>query len=287
MTATDLSYDDQALLRAYPGADVVFDRAFVALPQSDTPGTPETLGAALDHPGPDGRGWPVILFATGSTSFEGAGLVAGWIRDRIPAALVAPNTHLVPGRPRYRSPAAAAVYDSVHALRRMELDYTVARLARHAAFDLSRLTVVGVSEGAVAAATWAPHRNDPRLLIAWSVEDSYFARDFRLPDDPATPILNLMGWRDRFFGATDSLSAESRAGRPTDGHGAARLAAYERARVVLYPSAGHRLLHHPQTRADVVAFLADQMAPRTQTPAPDPGRPFPDHQPDFQPRSPT
>src|SRR5690606_7757764 len=141
---------------------------------------------------------------------------------------------------RYRSPAAATVYGRVHALRRMELDYTVARLARHAAFDLSRLVVVGVSEGAVAAATWAPHRNHPRLLIAWSVEDGYFASGFPLPEEPATPILNLMGWRDRFFGATDSLSAEGRAGRQIHGHGAARLAAYERARVILYPSAGHR-----------------------------------------------
>lgn len=241
------------LLRAYPGAEVVFERAFVSLPGDQAAGTPADLGAVMDRAGPQGAGWPVILFATGSRSFEAPALLAGWIRAAgLQAALVAPCTHLVPGRPRYHSPADAAVYARVHALRRAELDYVAARLAGHAAFDLSRVIVAGVSEGAVAAASWATERPFPRLLISWSIEDTYFARNVPLPLDPSTPILNLMGWQDSYFGARDSLSSAEQ----VQGHGASRLAGYPRARVILYPSAGHRLFDHNQTRDDVVAFLA-------------------------------
>ncbi len=246
---------DHALLRAYPGAEVVFDRAFVALPGGRR-GTPSDLSHAMDRAGPGGTGWPVILFATGSRSFETPALLADWMRAAgLKAALVAPCTHLVPGRPRYHSPADAAVYAQVHALRRAELDYVAARLAGHGAFDLTRVIVAGVSEGAVAAASWAPDCRFPRLLMSWSIEETYFARDVALPRDPSTPILNLMGWQDGYFGARDSLSAAEQ----VLGHGASRLAGYPQSRVILYPSAGHRLFDHPQTRDDVVAFLAQQL----------------------------
>ncbi|MEZ5752153.1 MAG: hypothetical protein R3D60_09330 [Paracoccaceae bacterium] len=252
---------DHDLLRAYPGAEVVFDDAFVALPGAT--GTPASLSGAIRSACESGRSWPVVLLATGSRSFESPPILARWLRHAgIEAALIAPATQRVPNRPRYVSPTDAEIYAEVHRLRRWELDYTLARLAGHRCFDCSRLVVMGLSEGGVAAATWRPTCNAPRLVMAWGIEDSYFARSFDLPQDKTTPILNLMGWQDAYFGPHESLSARD----GVRGHGAERLATYPNARVVLYPSAGHKLLEHPQTAEDVVTFLRRHLT-TTETPS--------------------
>lgn len=253
-------FPDHDLLRAYPGAEVVFDEAFLASPVGN--GTPVTLYDACQSAGAAGAKWPVVVMATGSRSFESPRVIAGCLRDAgIEAALIAPATQCVPNRPRYVSPGDAEVYDQVHRLRRSELDYTLSRLASYPCFDLSRLVVMGVSEGGVAAATWRPDCEAPRLVIAWGMERSYFVNDFELPRRRSTPILNLMGWQDAYFGSRDSLSAPD----GVHGHGAPALTEYPNARVIIYPYAGHKLLDYPPAVDDVAEFLRRHLCPAART----------------------
>lgn len=239
------------LLSHWPGAEITFDRAWLSLADGRAGEfadlAPELDPAAL-------RDMPLVLFQTGSAERGQDKALAEWFRG-MGLAFLAPRTHLLAGRPSYRSPAPMAVYERVHALRRMELDYTLARLEAAGLFDLTRLGVIGLSEGAVAAATWQPERKCPRVVLAWSMEDSYFGREMTFPQDLTCPILNVIGGSDPFFGAEDSLASIEQ----VSGHAGRVLRAYPEAKVILYPNCGHRVADDPRCPGDVRRFLADSL----------------------------
>lgn len=234
------------LLSRWPGAEAVFDDAWLALPDG-TAGEFKTVSRRLARYA--STPLPVVLFLTGSAERGQDKAVAAWFAGE-PVAFIAPRTHRIPGRPAYVSPAPAAVYEQIHALRRAEIDYTLERLSGQAGVDLSRLCLVGLSEGAVAAASWAPERAIPRVVMSWPMEDCYFGRGIPLPAPCETPILNIMGGRDPYFGARGSLASAE----PVCGHGGAALAGYPRAKVVIYPHCGHRVADDPRCALDVRDF---------------------------------
>lgn len=235
------------LLTEWPEAEVVYDRGWLSLPDGRA-GELRVLLTNLDRTAL--RDLPVVMFQTGSAERGQDIALAKWFTG-LGVAFFAPRTHLLPNRPSYQSPAPLAVYQHVHHLRRLELDYCRDRLRQDGLFDTSRLCVIGLSEGAVAAATWETSRPYPRVVLAWSMEDSYFGRDMTFPQDLACPILNIIGGKDPFFGAEDSLASVEQ----VRGHGAAQLADYPNAKVILYPGCGHRVCDDAQCQADVVAFV--------------------------------
>ncbi|MDQ2067940.1 hypothetical protein Q9295_16320 [Xinfangfangia sp. CPCC 101601] len=239
------------LIALWPGAEVVFDRAWLSLPDGRAG---ELSDLALDPAAL--ADLPLVIFQTGSTDRGQDKAVAQWFNG-LGLAFLAPRSHLVPNRISYQSPAPMEVYQRVHDLRRKEIDYCLYRLQKAGLFDLDRLAVIGLSEGAVAAATWRPQRNCPRVILAWSMEDSYFGRDMTFPHDINCPILNVIGAKDPFFGAQGSLASTDQ----VIGHGAEVLADYPNTKVILYPNCGHRVADDPQCEADVVNFVVQHLAP--------------------------
>lgn len=194
----------------------------------------------------------IVMFLTGSRQRGQDAQFADWMPDLSGWLMVAPNTHALSARPSYTSPAEQSVYAQVHHLRVAEIEYCLLRLqALPACADLP-LAIVGLSEGAVAALAWRPENPATRVCLAWPCETTYFGELPRLPDDLDTPILNIMGGSDTYFGVENSLSAQ--AGSPK-GHGAQSLSEHANAKVIIYPKWGHRILDHPQTRGDVMGFL--------------------------------
>jgi len=235
------------LLLAWPEAAIVYDRAWLSLPDGRA-GELRDLARDLDPA--TLRDLPVVVFQTGSADRGQDKAIARWFADR-ELAFIAPRTHLIAGRPSYESPAPLEVYHRVHELRRLEIDYVLARLEGDGLFDLSRLCIMGLSEGAVAAATWAPDRTCPRVIMAWSMEETYFARDLVFPAMSCTPMLNIIGGKDPFFGAHDSLASVEQVA----GHGAQALGYYRNSKIVIYPDAAHRVADVQGCVEDVTMFV--------------------------------
>ena len=232
----------------YEDASLVFENASFA---SDAGWSGDDLQACLAsfrHAPPQG----IILFLTGSKERGQGRQFSEWMQDLPGWLMVAPNTHALSRRPAYNSPADPSVYTEIHALRVAEIDYCLKKLRQRPTLADVPVAIVGLSEGAVAALAWRPDIKVPRICLAWPCEPSYFSDLPPLPADQTTPILNIMGGCDHFFGATDSLNAKFRANL---GHGANTFSAYENAKIILYPKWGHRVLEHPSARGDVMGFL--------------------------------
>ena len=238
------------LIALWPGAEVVYDRAWLSLPDGRAD---ELSQLSLD---PEAlAGLPLVIFQTGSADRGQDKALAQWFNG-LGLAFLAPRSHLVPNRLTYQSPAPMEVYQRVHDLRRKEIDYCLHRLETAGLFDLSRLAVIGLSEGAVAAATWRPELKCPRVILAWSMEESYFGREMTFPRDTGCPILNVIGGKDPFFGAQGSLASVEQ----VVGHGAEVLGDYPNAKVIIYPNCGHRVADDLQCETDVVNFVVQHLA---------------------------
>lgn len=239
------------LIALWPGAEIVFDRAWLSLPD----GRADELSRLSLDPAALAE-LPLVIFQTGSADRGQDKALARWFNG-LGLAFLAPRSHLVPNRLTYQSPAPMEIYQRIHDLRRREIDYCLQRLEAAGLFDLNRIALIGLSEGAVAAATWNPARKCPRVILAWSMEDSYFGRELTFPRDPNCPILNVIGGKDPFFGAQGSLASIEQ----VIGHGAEVLGDYPNAKVVIYPQCGHRVADDPQCEADVVNFVVQHLAP--------------------------
>ena len=137
-------------------------------------------------------------------------------------------------------------------MRREEAECTISRFSALPFVDQRFIVLAGVSEGAVTAATWPCKTVTARMAMAWNCEPGYFMKDATMAGNPdETPFLNLIGYRDNFFGPHAKLNE----GDNIAGHGAEALQNFKRAKVIIYPTAGHRILEHNETEHDVVQFL--------------------------------
>ena len=137
-------------------------------------------------------------------------------------------------------------------MRREEVECVMSRFAGLPFVDQRFIVLAGVSEGAVTAGIWPSHAITARMAMAWNCEPGYFVEHANMGGNPdQTPFLNLMGYADNFFGPHAELSERYNVA----GHGAEALKDFKRAKVIIYPTAGHRILEHAETQYDVVHFL--------------------------------
>eukprot|EP00746_Dinoflagellata_sp_MGD_P015699 gnl/MRDRNA2_/MRDRNA2_135006_c0_seq1.p1 gnl/MRDRNA2_/MRDRNA2_135006_c0~~gnl/MRDRNA2_/MRDRNA2_135006_c0_seq1.p1 ORF type:complete len:521 (-),score=95.47 gnl/MRDRNA2_/MRDRNA2_135006_c0_seq1:135-1697(-) len=123
-------------------------------------------------------------------------------------------------------------YERVFKLRKAELDYLVENMAAYkfliSGRDGKRLFMLGQSEGAMVTARYYHPKLEPmlsgRVISAWSCEANYYVMDESEAAtigggraNKSTPVLNLIGTADHFFGSTNSVASLVSAGLQNNG----------------------------------------------------------------------
>ena len=237
---------------------IAFEQALFALPSklcSTKPirGPYVNVADRLEEVARSGLKAPLVLFLPGSGNRRQEDVMADMLVEGLGVILISPNTHARPDRPHYTSPADPKIYAAVHAMRRQEVSVAMERIATMPFVDKRFIVLAGLSEGAVAAASWPGSGITARIAISWNCEPSYFVNDVEIAGDPEeSPFLNLNGHQDPYFGPNPTITQTY---SPV-GHGAAALQRFKRAKVIIYPHLGHRLLDHQEVRDDVIHFIA-------------------------------
>ncbi|CCQ73672.1 dienelactone hydrolase family protein [Magnetospira sp. QH-2] len=238
-------------------AAIAYQQAFVAFPSKlyggrKLRGTLHTLEDQIQEISNTDKRVPLIVFLPGSNARKQEELMADFLVEERGFALIAPNTHARLDRPTYESPADPEVYEQVHRMRRDEVTEVMENLQSWSFIDHRFVVLAGLSEGAVAAATWDGSGIAARIAIAWNCEPGYFVPSVHIAGNSSkTPFLNLNGYEDEFFGPHSRFNQTG----SVAGHGAQTLRGFQRAKVILYPGVGHRVLDHAEARYDIACFL--------------------------------
>lgn len=238
-------------------AKVAYANAFVALPPSITGGAVIEgrfcdLKQQIANLKTTKTKAPLLIFLGGSAPRGQEKVIASWIVEHLGFIVIAPDTHARDDRPNYTTPDHPEIYQRIHNLRGEEVDYLMAQLGDWPMVDRRFTTLAGLSEGAVTAANWQGDGVTARIAVAWDCDASYYIENVKIAGDPeTTPFLNLFGHQDEFFGPK-SMQVQS---AQSTGHAAEALQNFKRAKVVIYPSVGHRVLDHPEAKYDFIQFL--------------------------------
>lgn len=224
--------------------------AWVALPAAATGGQ-AYYGLLKDAP-PARAQVPVVVLAHGD-----AGLTPElrqwqvWAAQTLGVASLAADSLQRADRVVYAPTAPAADHEKVHGMRNVELTAAVSALSGLDWADTRRFVIAGTAEGAVAVARYRPLADAPReqgrVIINWSCEDSAYVAGHRTQLPARMPVLNIVSSTDAQF-----LPGRTGLAQGQCGASATRL---ER---IAAPAPG--LMNQAQARASVAVFLQQQLA---------------------------
>ncbi|MEJ1497522.1 MAG: hypothetical protein RPU13_13755 [Candidatus Sedimenticola sp. (ex Thyasira tokunagai)] len=236
--------------------DNTFEEAFIGIPQG-VGGLEHPFHGNLKtflrcHPKfmPHSR-TPTVLYMHGSSGLSNGAVFREYIVEGAGLLFFAPNSHRAEHRPRYCSPAPIEQYQAIHDFRIAELQHNLERMEELPFIDFDNLFLMGNSEGAVAAATFPSTRFRGRIITAFSCEECYFCRHFRLGSRPDEPFLNIIGRDDDYF-AKDSPMNEN---LKVVGHGTETLKENPNAKVVILPKTRHDITTNPYAEVEIINFL--------------------------------
>jgi poly(3-hydroxybutyrate) depolymerase len=126
-----------------------------------------------------GRKAPVVVYMHGSgQALDRSGDVprlkwdygyANWI-TQAGYIFVAPDSYAMKDRPSFSSPVPKENYEAVHDIRQAEIAQAAQSLVTQGFADTEEMYLLGVSEGAMAAARYAGKEFKGRLVLSWSCE---------------------------------------------------------------------------------------------------------------------
>ena len=168
---------------------------------------------------------------------------------------VGPDSYGFKNRPSFSSPVPKEFYEEVHNIRQAEVAQAATSLAEQDFTDTGEMYLLGVSEGAMAAARYAGKEFKGRLVLSWSCEPGYFTDFPKVGAKSKAPFLNIMGYRDFYFGKNGPYNTRY---ANNTGNCAAHLsmANYKNARVIIYPDSTHGVTYNQHMKGDLLGFLS-------------------------------
>lgn len=194
---------------------------------------------------------PTLLFMHGSGGLKKGATYRKWIVTHNKFIFFAPNSFKIKNRPYYQTPAPLKDYEKVHDFRQAEIYYNLEKLESLRFIDMNHLFLFGNSEGGLAAAAFKGRVFKGRIITAYSCEDSYYSKDFKLGVSKKEPVLNIIGTHDQFF----SNNSKPTKGRKVDGHCTKALSKHPKAKVILLPQTKHDITLNPYVKYEIIGFF--------------------------------
>lgn len=259
--------DPAQMTSTYPDFEQSLQRAIVGVPGAmlasgkDFYGHYEDLGS-LDFVAD--KKAPVVVYMHGSgQAFDRSGDFpklkwdygyAEWV-TQAGYIFVAPDSYGFENRPSFSSPVPKANYEAVHDIRQAEVTQAARSLVEQSFADTDEMYLLGVSEGAMAAARYHGKEFKGRLILSWSCEAGYFTDYPKVGARSKDPVLNIMGYRDFYFGKDGPYNTGY---AKNTGNCAAHLSMgnYKNARVIIYPDSTHGVSYNQHIKGDVLGFLS-------------------------------
>lgn len=192
---------------------------------------------------------PMLFYMHGSAGlsygkkYKDAALKSGFL-------FFAPNSYELRDRPTYESPTSIKNYERVHKVRVAEVFYNIHQVLRELKFvDEKNIFLMGSSEGALAAAKYSGREFKGRIIAAYSCENGYYSKDFKIGARKKDPFLNIIGTHDQFFGEFSMFDKNK------SGNCSKALLEYKNAKVVLLPKTKHNVIENRYTIPEVINFL--------------------------------
>ena len=259
--------DPSQMTETYPDFEQSLTRAIVGVPGSMLEGGEDFYGHYEDMKDLNfinDKKAPVVVYMHGSgQAIDRSGDVpklkwkygyGEWV-TQAGYIFVAPDSYAMKDRPSFSSPVPKENYEHVHAIRQAEVAQAARNLATQSYTDTGEMYLLGVSEGAMAAARYHGKEFKGRLVLSWSCEPGYFTDYPKVGASSKNPFLNIMGGRDFYFGKDAPYNTQY---AKNTGNCAAHLsmAGYKNARVIVYPESSHGVSYNQYMKADVVNFLS-------------------------------
>ena len=194
---------------------------------------------------------PTVLFMHGSAGLRKGTTYRKWIVQEAKFIFFAPNSFKVKNRPTYENPAKIKTYQKVHDFRQAEIYYNLKKLQNISFIDMENIFLMGNSEGGLAAAAFKGREFKGRIVTAYSCENGYYSKNFKLGARINEPFLNIIGTHDEYF-ANDSLPNKE---HEVDGHCTKALRKYKNAKVIILPQTKHDITTNIYVKEDIINFL--------------------------------
>ncbi len=194
---------------------------------------------------------PLLIFIHGSAGLNKGVTYRKWIVENTGFIFFAPNSFKLKDRPTYGENEKIKTYEKVHKVRQAEIHYNLEKLKEIPFIDQSQIFLMGNSEGGLAAAAYDKRRFKARIITAYSCENGYYSRDFKLGAKKNEPILNIIGTHDQFF-SNDSKANEK---HEVDGHCTKALMQHKNAKVIILPQTKHDITQNIYVKDEIIHFL--------------------------------
>lgn len=252
--------DFEVVMKNYAGFENTFNEGFIGIP-AGVAGLTEPFYGLLKSAKeklPDvfksGEKLTTIFYMQGSGEFNKGATFRKWIAGEGGYVFFAPNSHKGKGRPTYSSPVPKNVYEQVHEYRQAEIKYAVSRLNEIPFIDMSKMFLMGCSEGAFATARYAGQEFKARIVLSWTCEHGYYTDYPKVGSSYENhPFLNIVGRDDAFFGKFSDFNKKYNYNN--EGHCGDALSHYKNAKVVLLPNTGHNVMLNPFTKPEILSFI--------------------------------
>ena len=194
---------------------------------------------------------PTLLFMHGSAGLRKGAIYRKWIVEKANFIFFAPNSFKIKNRPTYETPTKLKNYEKVHKFRQAEIYYNLDKLQHISFIDINNIFLMGNSEGGLAAASFKGREFKARIITAYSCENSYYSKNFKLGISKSEPVLNIIGTHDEYF-SNDSNPTQ---GHEVDGHCTKALLKHKYAKVIILPQTKHDITLNEYVKEDIINFL--------------------------------
>ncbi len=194
---------------------------------------------------------PTLIFIHGSKGLTKGKIYRKWVVEEAGFIFFAPNSFKIENRPTYNTPAKMSAYEEVHKLRQAEIHYNLGKLKNVSFIDEEHLFLMGNSEGGLAAAAYKGREFKARIITAYSCENGYYSKDFKLGAKKNEPFLNIIGTHDEYFGKNSKPNEN----HEIKGHCTKALMKYKNAKVIILPQTKHDITTNIYVKEDIIHFL--------------------------------